>query len=61
MICPNCSSTEGHYSNIEDFNCANSCHPGSDPEWSYYECWTCYGCKSSFYSYEDVFEYGEDE
>lgn len=54
MICPNCGSTEGHYSNIEDFN------PGSEPEWSYYECWTCYGCESSFYSYEDVFEYWDE-
>lgn len=55
MICPNCKSSEGHHSHIEDFN------PGSDPEWGYYECWTCYGCESSFYSYEDVFEYGDEE
>lgn len=55
MICPNCKSTEGHYSNIEDFN------PGNDPEWSYYEGWTCYGCESSLYSYQEGFEYEDEE
>ena len=54
MICPNCKSSEGHYSNIEDFN------PCGDPEWSYYECWTCYGCESTIHSYENGYEY-EDE
>lgn len=54
MMCPNCASPEGNYSNIEDFN------PGSDPEWSYYECWTCLDCGHTIYSYEDDFEYGDE-
>lgn len=66
MICPNCISTEGgHYSNIEDLrsNGGFSRHynPGNDPEWSYYECWMCLECGYTVYSYEDDFEYGDEE
>jgi len=55
MKCPNCSSTDGAYREIEDFN------PGGDPEWSYYEFWQCFSCDHTVYSYEDGFEYSEDE
>lgn len=58
MICPTCTSTEGHYSDIEDFNPGGG---GSDPEWSYYECWTCYNCEHTLYSYENGYEYEDEE